>query len=241
IKGWYEEQYKKERKIVEDGFKPLQTEYSICFPDKIYNEGMLSYYPIIIEDFDMTSNDDFGKWLVGCIPFADASFDYLVTLCTDDSKKIKPVALQVSKQMLSDAKKAIELNDTALFEELTPLYPVNITSQMLNCFQKKYSLLYKDKSNVDALPVGDIAEELWVYSTLVTLLTAPEDADYLEASLNEVRTGILDMRNSLEKRMSDDAFRELSNLCDVVLGGQTFDNREFNLFVEKFTLKDENI
>ena len=91
----------------------------------------------------MTLESGLGEWLIGCISFADAPFDYLVILCTNDFGKIIPSALQISKQMIIDVRNAIELEDSSLLGKLKPPYPIDVTVQMLGCFHEKYDLLVK--------------------------------------------------------------------------------------------------
>ena len=149
---------------------------------------MLSYYPIIVDNFDTSSESNLNEWFIGCIPFADTPFDYLVILCANETREINPVALLFPKRMLLDVKKAIESEDVSLLENITPPYPVNVTVQMLGCFIEKYDLPEKSKPDINVLPVGDIAEELWVYSKSAELLTKSEDADYLSTELESVQT-----------------------------------------------------
>lgn len=117
---------------------------------------------------------------LGCISFADTSFDYLIILSANGVGKIHPTALRFPRRMLVALKKAIESDDNSLFDKLTPPYPMDVTQQMLSCFIKKYDLSKADDIDLDALPIGDIAEELWVYSKSAELLTEPEDDSYLD-------------------------------------------------------------
>lgn len=80
IRNWYDGHCRDERKIAEDGLSELESKYSIHFPDQIYTIDMLSYYPIIVGNFDMASESNLTECLLGCIAFADAPFDYLVIL-----------------------------------------------------------------------------------------------------------------------------------------------------------------
>ena len=67
ISNWYDGHCRDERKIVEDGLSELESKYSIHFPDQIYTIDMLSYYPIIVGNFDMASESnltDSGMFLV---------------------------------------------------------------------------------------------------------------------------------------------------------------------------------
>lgn len=144
IRNWYDGHCRDERKIAEDGLSELESKYSIHFPDQIYTIDMLSYYPIIVGNFDMASESNLTECLLGCIAFADAPFDYLVILSANESEEINPTALQFPRRMLVDVKKAIESENHSLLDKLMPPYPVDVTAQMLDCFIEKYDLPEKN-------------------------------------------------------------------------------------------------
>lgn len=89
IRNWYDGYCRDERKIAEEGFLALKSKYLIHFPDKIYTIDMLSYYPIIVDNFDMASESNLTEWLLGCIAFSDAPFDYLVILSANEFEEIE--------------------------------------------------------------------------------------------------------------------------------------------------------
>ena len=89
----------------------------------------------------MTSASSLQEWFLEGSAFADSIFDYLVILSADESGKVKPIAMQVSRQMFTDIKKAIESEDNSLFENMALPYPIDVTQQMLNCFTQKYELM----------------------------------------------------------------------------------------------------
>ncbi len=69
-------------------------------------------------------------------------------------------------------------------------YPVDVTAQMLNCFAKKICFDGKGAIEAEEPSIGDIAEELWIYSKSVELLTEPEDDGYLAAETQGLQTNI---------------------------------------------------
>mgnify|MGYP007129173854 CR=1 FL=1 len=83
-----------------------------------------------------------------------------------------------------------------------PPYPVNVTAQMLDCFSEKYDLPEKKVTDVDELPIGYIAEELWIYSKSVELLTEPEDACYLAAQTQDIQLNIYGNALFIEEQAS---------------------------------------
>lgn len=237
IKDWYDKQCRNERKMAEDGLSQLQSKYLIHFPDQNYSIDMLSYYPIIVDNFDMASESSFIEWLCGCISFADTSFDYLVILSANESGKIYPTALQFPRRMLVDVKKAIESGNDSLLEKLKPPYPVDVTSQMLTCFKKKYEFYENNSADFDALPIGDIAEELWAYSKSVELLTEPEDACYLAAETQDIQSYIAGMFNLLKDKLPSGDVDWLKEICNGAFSGKKFDNDLFNDVIEHFIQK----
>ena len=173
----------------------LESKYSIHFPDQIYTIDMLSYYPIIVGNFDMASESNLTEWLLGCIAFADAPFDYLVILSANESK------------------------------------------EMLDCFSEKYDLPEKKVTDVDELPIGYIAEELWIYSKSVELLTEPEDACYLAAQTQDIQLNITEMLCLLKNKLPVKDVDWLIEICDNVFSGEKFDDIMFNNVIEHFIQK----
>lgn len=237
IRNWYDGHCRDERKIAEDGLSELESKYSIHFPDQIYTIDMLSYYPIIVGNFDMASESNLTECLLGCIAFADAPFDYLVILSANESEEINPTALQFPRRMLVDVKKAIESENHSLLDKLMPPYPVDVTAQMLDCFIEKYDLPEKNSTDVDQLPIGDVAEELWIYSKSVELLTEPEDACYLAAEMQGIQTNIAGMLRLLKNKLPSKDVDWLIEICNGVFSGKKFDDIIFNNVIEHFIQK----
>jgi hypothetical protein len=237
IKDWYIGYCKDERDMVEEGLSQLQSKYSIHFPDQIYTLDTLSYYPIIVDNFDMVSESNLMEWLYGCISFAKTSFDYLVILSSNESGRINPTALQFPRQMFVDVKKTIESENHSLPDKLIPPYPVDVTRQMLGCFIEKYDFPEKTFTYVDALPIGDVAEELWIYSKSVELLTEPEYASYLTTEIQEIQTNISGMLRLLKDKLSIEDIDWLVDICNDVFAGKRFDDVLFNDVIEHFAQK----
>ena len=237
IRNWYDGYCRDERKIAEEGFLALKSKYLIHFPDKIYTIDMLSYYPIIVDNFDMASESNLTEWLLGCIAFSDAPFDYLVILSANEFEEINSAALQFPRQMLVDVKKAIESENYSSLDKLLHPYPVDVTAQMLDCFSEKYDLPEKKVTDVDEFPIGDIAEELWIYSKSVELLTEPEDACYLADQTQDIQPNIAEMLRLLKNKLPFKDVDWLIEICDNVFSGEKFDDIMFNNVIEYFIQK----
>ncbi len=237
IKRWYEAYEKSERQAVEEGLLPMQSQYSIHFPNTTYTNGVLSYYPIVVENLDLTKESNINDWLIGCMPFADSHFDYLVLLCLNEEGVISPTAMQFSKRTVSDIKKAIQEKDDQLLAKVDPPYPIEATNQMISCFGEEYHISANMKNKSKDIPVGDIAEELWAYSTTARLLSNQEDSDYLATELTAIKRNISDMLILLDGELPAEEVSQIMSICDSVFSGQLFDETAFNELIEEYVKK----
>lgn len=234
VKKWYEKYCEDELKKAEDKLTKHLSNYEIRFPIHDYTVDIARYYPIILDNFDLSSESDLTELLLGCISFADTTFDYLVVLLSNEPKCVNSVALQLPKRMFIDVKKAIECEDDTFLDNLTPPYPVEVTTQMLECFGEKYELYEKSISQYDEIPIGDIAEELWVYSKSGELLSEPEDAEYLQDERKEIRGNIEIMLYSLKDKLSDEDYDWLAEISNNTFSGKIFDDALLNEVVEHY-------
>ena len=177
---------------------------------------------------------------LGCIAFAYTPFDYLVVLFANEFDEINPIALQCSRQMFLDVKVAIESENSSLFDKLMPPYPVDVTSQMLDCFNKKYDLPEKNFTDVNKLPIVDIAEELWIYSKSVELLTELEDACYLADEIQGIQSNIAEMLRLLQEKLLPKDNDWLIEICNGVFSGKKFDDIMFNNVIDHFVQKNSD-
>ncbi|MCI6349075.1 MAG: hypothetical protein MR880_12435, partial [Negativibacillus massiliensis] len=237
IKEWYDAHCREERKVAENAFSHLQSKYMICFPEQIYTIDILSYYPIIINGLNLVSESNLIELLPACIAFVDSSFDYLVILSANKDESINPTALQFPKQMLINIKKAIEAEDYSSIGKLIVPYPVNVSLQMLGCFKEKYDFLPRAVTDAETLPIGDLAEELWVYSKFVELLTDAEDTTYLVTETQNIHANITSILCTLKDKLESKDFEWLNNICNDVFSGKRFDDALFNDVIEYFMQK----
>ena len=234
IKKWYNSYCEAERKKAEYELSIFASEYSVHFPNQIYTINALSYYPIIVDNFNVTQESDFSSLLLDCISFADAPFDYLVVLFMAETKKVYPMALQCPRRTFSNIKTAIKSENYSKLATAMQAFPVEVTLQMLSCFIQKYDLPEKSFPDANDLPVGDLAEELWVYSKSLELLSAPEDALYLAAETQEIQNKITEMLHFLKNELPPQTFEYVNNVCKAVFSGEKFDDNALNKFIEYF-------
>lgn len=225
IKDWYENQCKNEMDTAEESLSLLQGKFSVHFPKGIYTTKLLRCYPVVVDGLDLSLESILNEVLISCIPFADTSFDYLVIISSNKQGEINPSALQVPKQIYKK-------ENVTSYENMFMPYPVDVTTQMLSCFTEKYSLPVRE--NNDPLPIGEIIQELWVYSKSRELLTDPDDSDYCTKELQDIQNNIKQMLRSLEGKIPLKDAEQLSDVAENVFNGETFNDESFNKLVEQF-------
>lgn len=235
IKEWYETVRQNEMEATESSLCLLQNKFSTHFPKESYTIKLLRYYPIIIESVNLLSESTIHDILLSCVPFAKTNFDYLVILFANESREIIANALQMPNRDLKMLIQTSKTEDCTLSTNAFLPYPVNVTQQMLDCFVEEYSLPIKGNDN--STPIGDIAEELWVYSKSRELLCDPEDANYLAKELKTVRSNIEKMLASLENTIPSEDINQLSGICRGVFDGDVFNDESFNNLVEHYIEK----
>lgn len=241
IKDWYEKSRLDEMKIIENSLSQFQFGYAIHFPDKIYTIGILSHYPLIVENLDASSEQKLALLLFGCISFLDSPFDYLVVMFADENKQVKPGALKIPRRMIEKIKTSMESGCEIQNDNMSLPYPTDVTEQMLKCFHSEFILQPKNPVAHDLSPISEIAEELWIYSKLRELLVEPGDSNYLKASLEPVQQNIFKMLQLLSKCLSPDDIQQLSSMCEKVFAGISFNNDSFNMLIERLIISTNKI
>lgn len=232
IKTWYNENYLETLKNTQCALSASLEEYNVIFPNKYYYDRVLSYYPVIVHNLDVTENNTLMDFLYHCIPFAETMFDFLIVLCRNSQGQIMPTGLRISRKFFADFKQLIETNDSALAEKLTPPFPIAITSQMLNCFESKYEILTPKVTGYEGF--DKVGELLWAYSKKLELLTDECDAEYRDSTINKLKSEILNVLASYKERISPNDYEEILTICEAVFNGQVFDDAKFEEFCEKF-------
>lgn len=241
VKVWYEESCANEMQIAKSSLSQLPLGHTIYFPDRIYSDGMLSHYPLLVENLEITSEKELAMLFVGFVPLLDSSFDYVVVMVTDEGKQVKPTALKIPRRMIEKIKTMIESNNEMKSDNLSLPYPTDVTDQMLKCFHDGFTLQSKRKTEHDLSPVSEIAEELWIYSKLSGLLAEPEDSDYLQTSLKSIQQNIFERLQLLTDCLLPKDIQQLSTLCESVFAGNSFDDNSFNTLVESLVTFAKNV
>ena len=95
-------------------------------------------------------------------------------------------------------------------------------------------MIEKNPIGADEVSVGNIAEELWIYSKAMELLKEPEDACYLADEIQMIETNIKEIFCSLKDKLSSNDIDWLTEICNGVFSGEKFDDIIFNKVIEHF-------
>lgn len=92
--------------------------------------------------------------------------------------------------VLPKAETHCDHHSTNIAEEFSSPFPVEVTSDILDCFEEEYILQQLGANQQWLGKIGDIGEELWVYSKTREILGDESDRQYLSESLATVKTKI---------------------------------------------------
>lgn len=233
IQAWYNANYTEAIKEAQSALSTLVEENFIIFPQKYYRNKALSYYPIIVQNLDVRVSEALMRFLYDCIPFTETAFDYLVVLCRSSRGDILPTGLIMSKNFFTDLKQAIDTNDELLAEKMTPPFPIDITTQMLECFEDEYETFTPITTGYEG--IDKVGELLWAYSKTLEFLTDECDAQYRDSSSDNLKSEILSVLASFKHKISQNDYEELRAICEKVLSGQEFGDVEFDEFCQNIT------
>ena len=231
IRNWYRDVCTKEIEDVNVALDAMQQKYDAVFPDQAYEEAVFKHYPIILRSFDMTREEVIQDFMLRTIAFAETSFDYMLVLQSDENGDILQYAIKFPKQFFKAIQEALvfgeEITDTSL---LTP-YPIDVTENMLECFSGDWKIK-RQTDNPYVHYLGDIAEELWVYSKLRELLCTEEDREYCRGELKKVAEKIAIMKKEIHLHLDEEVANQIDEMCNHVYEGNCFDNISLNEFVQ---------
>ena len=70
--------------------------------------------------------------------------------------------------------------------------------------------------------IGDIGQELWVYSKIRQLLSSSEDKEYCDCELKKVMNKIDIMRKEIWNHVSVEMGEQMDKLCETIYAGEDF-------------------
>ena len=116
-------------------------------------------------------------------------------------------------------------------DPLASPYPVEVTQELLKCFDGEYILQEKQPTNIWFSCIADIGEELWMYSKNRELLVDEEDKQSLSENLNAIKNRIDGMIKGIETNASEDILSVVKELCSAVYHGDSFDDEKYNKLI----------
>ena len=234
IDKWYTENTSNIMNNAKETLNNLKENFSIDFPIRSYEKEVLSYYPIAINNLDTSNNNDCTHLLINCIPFTETDFDYLTIIFIDDKGFAMPSGLLCSRETLKQYKSLFE-NDGETREELKAPFPIEITKEMLDCFEADYKIGFFPEAQLSRQEIGFIAEDLWVYSKTRELFSEKSDSADCEKQLTQLKRKIDRSLCSIEDTFSSQEINFITNTYNEVLDSKSFDNIELNNFIEHFS------
>jgi hypothetical protein len=231
VKSWYIASGKKEISEVNELFEREQHEYAIFFPTRSYEDGVFKSYPIIFKEFDFTNEEMMQKFIANTVAFAESSFDYLIVLTSNEENYIFPMALKFPKQFFEQVKEISNSGEQKLENFHSMPYPVDVTKEMMGCFENNMEL-QPQNNNPYIHNIGDIAEELWIYSKIRELLSDEIDEKYCVSELKRVRDRIEIMRKEVNDYLDTEIANHINELCTGVYSGDVFDDLQLNTFIQ---------
>lgn len=235
IKVWYDRRHEELMDNTKDALNSLAEEFLITFPKKYYYEGILKFYPIIIDRLETTNYEMLLKFCYLCTPIGSLNYDYLVVASNCKEGKIMKSGLKLSSNFLNDLKTAIDTEDEGLIEKLSPPFPEEIAQQFLDCFEQQYEIFMPSSSGYEG--IDHILELLWAYSIFQKELIEEYDFEYRTSIQNNLKEEILNLVKNFENKISYDDFSELTQLCENTFKSNSFDDVELNIFNNKLISK----
>lgn len=231
IRNWYRDVCTKEIEDVNVALDAMQQEYDAVFPDQAYEEAIFKHYPIILRSFDMTREEVMQDFVLRTIAFAETSFDYMLVLQCDENGAILQHAIKFPKRFFKAIQEALVSGEEITDTSLLTLYPIDVTEDMLECFSGDWKIK-RQTDNPYVHYLGDIAEELWVYSKLRELLCTEEDREYCICELKKVAEKIAIMKKEIHLHLDEEVANQIDEMCNHVYEGNCFDNIRLNEFVQ---------
>ena len=230
VKTWYKRHHRQALKDAEQSLSVLPLEYDAIFPIESYYKGILKYYPIIIQNFDINNGEKILELFYRCVPFAELDFDYLVIIFRNQWG-IMQVGWKIPKENLKRLDTAINTENIAVLEQLSPSFPEEITADILKCFEHQYEIQIPRANRYEG--IDKIAELLWAFSVFQRELSSEDDREYKNCVGSDLKKKIMCLLKSFDSKVTRDEYSKLNKLCNNVFNGLKFDDVRLNSFLNK--------
>jgi len=229
IKIWYNERQNQTMQKAANVMSRLSEDYTIVFPDKYYldDKGILTYYPIIVGGLDVNDLCQLTSFLCSCTSFLELDFDYLIVVIENEQRKVMFKGLSITKKFLEDLKSIVDADDAEMTENLCPPFPVEVTTRVLGCFKEPYEVLVPPATEYSE--IERIAELLWTLSKSQEVID--NDIVCQGRTKIDIISEIRSLLTTVESRIPQRHYVEISQLCEEVFRGQKFDDNDFNMLL----------
>ena len=231
VQVWFSSSRKAEIDKVNRVMADLTVSYEAVLPISAYHDNIFACYPILLKNFDPTNEEMMNDFLITAIPFAKSPYDYLLLLMINDTGEVIPNAIKFPQKAFQYLYNVINLGREEEMDPLASPYPVEVTQELLKCFDGEYVLQENQPINIWLSRIADIGEELWMYSKNREFLVSEEDVQYLSENLNVIQNRINGMIKDIETNASEDILSEVKELCAAVYHGDSFDDEKYNKLI----------
>ena len=228
VKAWFSSSRKAEIDQVNTTMTDLTSTYDAVLPKSSYRDNTFLCYPIMVKNYDPANEEMTNAFLITSISFAESPYDYLLLLLTNDIGEVLPNAIKFPKKVFQYLYNAINLGVEEAIDPLASPYPIEVNTQMLECFDGEYMIQQQASENIWLGRIADIGEELWMYSQNRECLIDEEDKPYLSGNLNEIKNRIDVMIKGLKQDASPDILSAVKELCLAVYEGDSFNDEKYN-------------
>ena len=131
-----------------------------------------------------------------------------------------PSGLKIPKNFLGTLKQCVENDDESLVDELGLPFPIEVTSQIVDCFANVYDV---EKPAVTGYEnVDRVGELLWAFSKSRQVLTNYQDEAYFISIEKKYKDEIFKLLSDISDKIVNEHFTEISNICKAVFEGDEF-------------------
>lgn len=236
IKSWYNKNYEQIMIDSKNALRGASAEFLLTYPQKYYSDSILKFYPIIVDNLDITNPEILIKFLYLCTPIVSLDYNYLVVANKNEKSQIMPNGLRVPIQFLKELKFAIDAKDEELIQKLSLPFPEEIKQQFLKCFKQKYKLFVPIYSGYEGL--DKILEFLWELSTSRDELSDVADSDYFASIEENLHERVFKLLETYKNKIPDIEFNELAQVCKNTFNGYNFGDIMLNDFYNKLLFKE---
>ncbi|MFI3169583.1 MAG: hypothetical protein R3Y06_06560 [Faecalibacterium sp.] len=229
VKVWYDRDCLNRIKQVEGNLNQLQVEYDAIYPKACFYENILSYYPIILSNIDLTDGVEVIGLIQRCTSFIESDFDYLLVAIKDENGEILERGLKITEKCLRDLKSVFDNDDWGDMEKWAPPFPQIIEAKALRCFSQRFDVKISEATEYKGLDI--IAELLWRYSKAREILVDETEMCYKNRLLAKYNTEIKAKLSTYETVILKETNDYIHELYNQVLNGVIFDDEEYTDFI----------